>query len=120
MSGISLMVKQAVKDASQVFHFAAQVAVTSSLVDPIEDFEINARGTLNLLEAVRARQKIRRRSCLRLPTRSTGTSPISSLVKKALGTRLSKRLIRERGINEERPLDFIALMAARKARPINM
>src|SRR5215204_6245460 len=46
-------VKQAVKDASQVFHFAAQVAVTSSLTDPREDFEINARGTLNLLEAVR-------------------------------------------------------------------
>ncbi len=48
------IVKLAVKDASQVFHFAAQVAVTSSLVDPIEDFEINARGTLNLLEAIRA------------------------------------------------------------------
>src|ERR1041385_4836159 len=47
------IVKQAVKDASQVVHFAAQVAVTSSLVDPIEDFEINARGTLNLLEAIR-------------------------------------------------------------------
>jgi CDP-paratose 2-epimerase len=40
--------------ASQVFHFAAQVAVTTSLNDPIEDFEINARGTLNLLEALRA------------------------------------------------------------------
>ena len=46
------IVKQAVKDASQVFHFAAQVAVTSSLVDPIEDFEVNARGTLNLLDAM--------------------------------------------------------------------
>ena len=44
----------AVRDAGAVFHFAAQVAVTSSLDDPIEDFEINARGTLNLLEALRA------------------------------------------------------------------
>ena len=43
-----------VSKASQVFHFAAQVAVTTSLVNPIEDFEINARGTLNLLEALRA------------------------------------------------------------------
>jgi CDP-paratose 2-epimerase len=43
-----------VKNASKIFHYAAQVAVTTSLVDPIEDFEINARGTLNLLEAVRA------------------------------------------------------------------
>jgi CDP-paratose 2-epimerase len=32
---------------------AGQVAVTSSLEDPIDDFEINARGTLNVLEAVR-------------------------------------------------------------------
>src|ERR1051325_9171384 len=39
---------------SQVFHFAAQVAVTTSLDDPIGDFEVNARGTLNLLEAIRA------------------------------------------------------------------
>lgn len=44
----------AVADAAAVFHFAAQVAVTTSLVDPIEDFEVNARGTLNLLEALRA------------------------------------------------------------------
>src|SRR5215212_1601856 len=39
------IVKRAVKDASQIFHFAAQVAVTSSLTDPREDFEINAGGT---------------------------------------------------------------------------
>jgi CDP-paratose 2-epimerase len=37
-----------------VFHFAAQVAVTTSLADPIEDFDVNARGTLNVLEAIRA------------------------------------------------------------------
>lgn len=43
----------AVRDARAIFHFAAQTAVTSSLDHPIEDFEINARGTLNLLEAVR-------------------------------------------------------------------
>jgi CDP-paratose 2-epimerase len=44
----------AVRGADQVFHFAAQVAVTSSLVDPIHDFEVNVRGTLNLLEEIRA------------------------------------------------------------------
>jgi CDP-paratose 2-epimerase len=48
-------VQRAVRTAGSVFHFAAQVAVTTSLVDPIADFEVNARGTLNLLEAVRAR-----------------------------------------------------------------
>jgi CDP-paratose 2-epimerase len=46
--------RKAVKHASKVLHFAAQVAVTTSLVDPIEDFEINARGSLNLLEALRS------------------------------------------------------------------
>ena len=29
--------------------------MTTSLVDPLDDFEVNARGTLNLLEAVRSR-----------------------------------------------------------------
>lgn len=43
----------AVRRASQVFHFAAQVAVTTSLVSSIHDFEVNARGTVNLLEAIR-------------------------------------------------------------------
>ena len=47
-------VRQVVAEASHIFHFAAQVAVTTSLVDPFLDFDTNARGTLNLLEAVRA------------------------------------------------------------------
>ena len=42
-----------VKDQDAILHLAAQVAVTTSLVDPETDFEINARGTLNLLEAAR-------------------------------------------------------------------
>jgi CDP-paratose 2-epimerase len=36
-----------------VLHLAAQVAVTTSVAQPREDFEINALGTFNLLEAVR-------------------------------------------------------------------
>ncbi|MEN3377067.1 MAG: CDP-paratose 2-epimerase [Hyphomicrobiales bacterium] len=46
-------VKGAVSGAAAVIHLAAQVAVTTSLENPLEDFEINARGTLNMLEAVR-------------------------------------------------------------------
>ena len=42
-----------VERAGEVFHLAAQVAVTTSLVDPIDDFERNALGTLNLLEELR-------------------------------------------------------------------
>ena len=44
----------AVRECAGVFHLAAQVAVTSSLVAPMTDFEINVGGTLKLLEAVRA------------------------------------------------------------------
>jgi CDP-paratose 2-epimerase len=40
-------------NAGAVFHLAAQTAVTTSLANPIDDFEVNARGTLNILEAVR-------------------------------------------------------------------
>jgi CDP-paratose 2-epimerase len=36
-----------------VFHLAAQVAVTTSVSNPKEDFSINAQGTLNVLEAAR-------------------------------------------------------------------
>jgi CDP-paratose 2-epimerase len=48
-------VQQAVQGVQQVFHFAAQVAVTTSLENPQEDFAINALGTLNMLEAARSR-----------------------------------------------------------------
>jgi CDP-paratose 2-epimerase len=40
-------------DADAVLHLAAQVAVTSSVTDPRHDFEVNALGTFNLLEATR-------------------------------------------------------------------
>lgn len=50
----ALAVERAVAGCNQVFHFAAQVAVTTSLDDPRQDFEINLLGSLNLLEAARA------------------------------------------------------------------
>lgn len=43
----------AVVDQNIIFHLAAQVAVTTSVTDPQTDFDINALGTFNLLEAVR-------------------------------------------------------------------
>lgn len=48
-----LRLAEAVERADVVFHFAAQVAVTLSVTDPRHDFETNALGTFNLLEAVR-------------------------------------------------------------------
>jgi len=49
----AISVIEAVRGARAVLHLAAQVAVTGSLQEPIDDFEINARGTLNVLEAIR-------------------------------------------------------------------
>ena len=49
----SAMVERAVSKASEIYHFAAQVAVTSSVTDPRFDFEVNLGGTFNILEAAR-------------------------------------------------------------------
>ncbi len=40
-----------------VYHLAAQVAVTTSVKSPREDFEINALGTFNVVEAIRNSQR---------------------------------------------------------------
>jgi CDP-paratose 2-epimerase len=100
-----LAVRRAVDQADQVFHFAAQVAVTSSLSDPIEDFEVNARGTLNVLEAIRAQASPP-------PLVFTSTNKVyGALDDLALQRRnrryepLSESLARS-GIGEWRPLDF--------------
>ena len=45
---------QVARDQDAVYHLAGQVAVTTSVIDPRDDFEINALGTFNVLEAVRA------------------------------------------------------------------
>jgi CDP-paratose 2-epimerase len=42
-----------VSAAAAILHLAGQVAVTTSMADPLEDFEITLRGTVNLLETVR-------------------------------------------------------------------
>jgi CDP-paratose 2-epimerase len=49
-------VEKAMLGADVVFHLAAQVAVTTSVANPQEDFSINAQGTLNVLEAARQRK----------------------------------------------------------------
>lgn len=42
------------RDVDRILHLAGQVAVTTSVLDPVLDFEINALGTFNVLEAIRA------------------------------------------------------------------
>lgn len=45
------------RDADVIVHLAAQVAVTTSVTHPREDFEINALGTFNVLEATRLNER---------------------------------------------------------------
>ncbi|MRR29855.1 NAD-dependent epimerase/dehydratase family protein [bacterium] len=51
------MIRLAASSADRIVHLAAQVAVTTSVTDPRTDFEINANGTFNVLEAARASGK---------------------------------------------------------------
>ena len=97
--------RDSVRRAAKVFHLAAQVAVTTSLVDPVADFEVNARGTLNVLEAVRA--------CPDPPPLVfTSTNKVyGGLSDVALRVRDQRyepesRDVRAHGIGEARPLDF--------------
>jgi len=99
------LMRRAVQGADQAFHFAAQVAVTTSLEDPLEDFEVNARGTLDLLEAIRA-------SGREIPLVFTSTNKVyGGLADVALRCRNESYEpedpeLRARGIGENRPLDF--------------
>ena len=98
-------VQKVVRNASQVFHFAAQVAVTTSLDNPIDDFEINARGTLNLLEAIR-------HSGRRIPLLYTSSNKVyGDLADVAIGDGARRYEpedldLRGHGFSEARPLDF--------------
>lgn len=49
----SQILEKHIKNAGAIYHLAGQVAVTTSVQDPVLDFEINLRGTLNVLEAAR-------------------------------------------------------------------
>jgi len=49
----SRQVAKAVDQAEDIYHFAAQVAVTTSIVDPRLDFDVNLGGTFNILDAAR-------------------------------------------------------------------
>lgn len=50
-------VEEAIRGAGTVFHLAAQVAVTTSVQNPQDDFSTNAQGTLNILEAARHQKR---------------------------------------------------------------
>jgi CDP-paratose 2-epimerase len=96
---------EAASDAQAVFHMAAQVAVTTSLVDPREDFDINVRGTLNLLDALRRRDQS-------VPLVFASTNKVyGDLIDVELDKTNDAYVprdpaLRTTGIGESRPLDF--------------
>lgn len=47
------LIAKTAQEKDIIVHLAGQVAVTTSVIDPREDFEINALGTFNVLEAAR-------------------------------------------------------------------
>lgn len=98
-------IRQALVGADEAYHLAAQVAVTTSLHDPIDDFEVNARGTVNLLEEIRSLGRP-------VPLLFTSTNKVYGGLEDVALRLSSDRYepedptIRERGISETRPLDF--------------
>jgi CDP-paratose 2-epimerase len=95
---------RAVREAGAVFHMAAQVAVTTSLDDPSEDFTVNACGTFNLLEAVRRQERP-------LPVVFASTNKVYGDLADLGFTMAGDRYrpggpVAESGIDESRPLDF--------------
>ena len=89
-------------DAGLVLHLASQVAVTSSIADPRLDFEVNALGTFNLLEAARLAE-------LRTPIIYASTNKVyGQLADLSLDDSNGRCdfIGLRHGISEERRLDF--------------
>jgi CDP-paratose 2-epimerase len=95
------MVERAVRYATEVYHFAAQVAVTTSLSDPRLDFDVNLQGTFNVLEAVR---KHGRRPFMLFTSTNKVYGEMAS--HRVLAKPLRYVYADTRGIGEEEPLDF--------------
>jgi CDP-paratose 2-epimerase len=95
----------AATDVSAVFHLAAQVAVTTSLKEPLADFEVNLRGTLNVLETLRAQDHPP-------PLLFTSTNKVYGGLEDVGLEETDKRhqprdpVIRRHGIDEQRPLSM--------------
>jgi CDP-paratose 2-epimerase len=94
-----------VRNASRVVHLAAQVAVTTSILDPVHDFEVNALGTLNLLGALNSLDEAP-------PLLFTSTNKVYGCLGDVElhndGCRYfpQDERIRRLGVSESRPLDF--------------
>jgi CDP-paratose 2-epimerase len=99
------VVRRVMQHVAGVYHFAAQTAVTTSMISPENDFDVNARGTLELLEAAR--------TCDEPPFfLYTSTNKVYGGLSDVSLTKVADRYepedeaLRARGISEQRALDF--------------
>lgn len=96
-------VQQAVADVSEIYHFAAQVAVTTSISDPATDFDINANGTFHVLEAARFS---RRKPFILYTSTNKVYGSLKRLSVEVEGTHYRASVRGFRGVDEKEPLDF--------------
>ncbi len=96
-------VRKAARDANEIYHLAAQVAVTTSVDDPATDFEVNAVGTFNVLEA--ARLSSRNPFVLFTSTNKVYGS-LDGIPVSVQGSRYVAHRAGFRGVTESEPLDF--------------
>lgn len=96
-------VRKVAANASEIYHFAAQGAVTTSVDDPSHDFQVNALGTLNVLEA--ARLSGRKPFFLYTSTHKVYGS-LERIQVVTTGAQYRARDANFRGVNEAEPLDF--------------
>ena len=100
-------VEQAVGGARAVYHLAGQVAVTTSLEDPVRDLETNLIGTLYVLEAIR--KSYRRPGLLFTSTNKVyGRLASVKLAEKPTRHEPADVLVAERGADERQPLEFLS------------
>ena len=95
-------VRAAAMDADVIYHLAGQVAVTSSVTEPRTDFEINALGTFNVLEAARRSQ---RQPIVVFTSTNKVYGGMEDVVVEERPDRYEFR-DRPHGIPEDQPLDF--------------
>jgi CDP-paratose 2-epimerase len=98
-------IRTAVRDARAVFHFAAQVAVTDSVVDPRSDFDVNAVGSFNVLEAIRV-SHTRPPLIFTSTNKVYGAMPDLELKKGSDGYSPVEAKLANTGIGERRHLEF--------------
>jgi CDP-paratose 2-epimerase len=97
--------REAMQGVEAVFHLAAQVAVTTSMVEPLHDFDVNARGTIEVLEAIRA---CGNKPALVFTSTNKVYGCLPDLPLRDDGVRWSPvdERTATRGIDEKRPLEF--------------